>query len=119
MRKLLLVLAIPLVAGCASTARLIPLAGPYSEITPQPVIQARFTGARNDGDIAFTLPDGPTCEGKWKSDFSFYGQTPARATASCSDGRTVDFDLSLSSVGRKSGSGTGKDTKGNVYRFML
>jgi hypothetical protein len=136
MRHSLAFLAVLVLMGCESTARIYPVEGPYTQISPLPVIEAKFTGLRNDGELEFTLPDGPICKGEWTSTpnssvglavmgstpgtmMAVGGHSPAGAVATCSDGRVMNFELSLSSVGKKRGTGIGKDTKGNVYRFML
>lgn len=131
-----LALALVLASGCAAHGRLYPVEGPYSKLTPPAVIPITLTGMRFSGDVEFTLPDGPTCKGEWASAAgssvglgtagtamvamsSAQGQSPGRAVASCSDGRRVDLEFTITNVGTKSGVGTGKDTQGNVYRFLL
>jgi hypothetical protein len=116
MRVAVAVLAL-MTSACTHAARLYPIEGEYSRIVPPVVIQTKMTGAQFNGDISFTLPDGPKCKGEWANAGVLDGS--GGATVMCSDGRRVDIEFRLSTVGTKSGHGKGKDTKGNVYRFVL
>ena len=136
MTWILAVIFAAFLSGCASSGRLYPIEGPYSKLSPPPIIHVHFTGMKNSGEMEFTLPDGPLCKGEWAAvsgsnvGVGFSGGTtavgigtggasPGAAVITCSDGRRVDIDFTVSSVGAKSGVGNGKDTKGNIYRFML
>src|SRR5262249_47541075 len=56
--------------GCsmATTAKLYPVKGPYSEQRPIPILKAQVQGVQGySGDVTLTLPDGEICTGSWSS----------------------------------------------------
>ncbi len=131
--------------GCAMTATMVPVEGPLSQIRPVPVLQVKVDGILgNTGNIAFTMPDGDQCKGRWSSAagagltvgsaglISQYGaaygygyavstgtgQNPGQALAVCARGRTVQIEF-VTGAGTAHGFGIGKDNEDNVYRFVF
>jgi hypothetical protein len=124
---------------------MVPVQGPLSEVRPVPVIEAKADGIMgNSGNLTFTMPDGGACKGRWSSAagagltigsagllaeygstyLSGYslstgsGQNPGQALAVCSTGRSLQLEF-VTGAGTAHGFGIGKDSEGNIYRFVF
>ena len=145
MTRRMILLPLALLAGCSTTAMMIPVRGPLSERRPVPTISARVDGILGtSGDLTFGMPDGDICKGRWASAagaglsvtsaslLSEYGPVYitgyttstgsgtnlGQALVACDTGRTFELEF-LTGAGTASGFGIGKDNEGNIYRFVF
>jgi hypothetical protein len=145
MKKLMLLAASSLLAGCTQTVHMYPIEGPLSEIKPLPEIKAIAQGVEgNTGKLSFTRPDGVSCSGRWSSAapqmagvvssslFTSYGTAagfgvvsgPApgvnrgQAFGTCSNNATFEVEFYTGS-GTANGYGLAKDKDGNVYKLIF
>jgi hypothetical protein len=125
-------------------ANMMPVTGPLSVASPVPVLSVKVSGILgNSGGIAFTMPDGEQCKGRWSSAaganvsygnasllnqygstyiagyaVSAGGQNPGEALATCDRGRAFQMEFTTGG-GTAHGFGIGKDNKGNIYRMVF
>lgn len=65
-RKLTYLVIVAVLSGCSITARLFPIQGPLSKLSPLPVLQARVGGVMGySGKISLMMPDSERCAGRW------------------------------------------------------
>ncbi|MCC7460628.1 MAG: hypothetical protein IT286_04920 [Proteobacteria bacterium] len=133
-----------IIYSCTSL-RMYPIEGPYSQVTPLPIIKANASGIMgNNGKLRFSLPDGAACSGEWVSAAgsgigyssgslisqygttyfsgmnisSGHGQNPGQAFAVCDDGRRFEFEF-VTGSGTASGFGIARDTEGNIFKCLF
>lgn len=143
--RLVAAAALGAMAGCSLNATMMPVEGPLSLADPVPTLKVKADGIwGNSGRIAFALPNGERCEGRWASAagtaasvsstslLSEYGplyltgytvstdagQNPGLALASCDRGSSFQLEF-VTGSGSSHGFGIGKDNRGNVYRFVF
>jgi hypothetical protein len=130
--------------GCSMTLRMVPVDGPLSQARPLPTIDVRVNGIQgNSGTLAFVMPDGERCEGRWVSlrasatvassdtllsrygpmylsgvSVAQLGQNPGQALASCAQGRIVQIEF-VTNNGSAHGVGIAKDSDNNVFRMVF
>jgi hypothetical protein len=134
-----------LLCGCSVKGTMIPVEGPMSQLKPVPTINVVAKSVQsNSGELIATMPDGEVCKGRWSSaagsgltvgsaslmgqygathlsGFAVStgtGQNPGQAIATCAKGRTLQLEF-VTGAGTAHGYGIGKDSDGNVYRFVF
>lgn len=140
-----LFILVPLL-GCSMTATMVPVEGPLSESSPPPILQVRVNGIMgNTGNLSLVMPDGERCSGRWSSaagagitvgsaslistyghavygtGFSVstgHGQNPGQALMVCQRGRSIQVEF-VTGAGTAHGFGVGKDSAGNIYKFVF
>ncbi|MBT9288761.1 hypothetical protein [Prosthecodimorpha staleyi] len=131
---------------CSTTVDMYPVSGPYSQVTPLPVIKATANGIDgNSGTLTLQLPDAQTCTGRWSSlaprvtavssgnlltqygslisgsfvtSMNVPGVNKGYAFLSCSKGTKIEAEFYTGS-GTANGAGIAKDTEGNVYKMLF
>ena len=135
-----------ILAGCSMTATMVPVEGPMSKASPPPILEVRVDGITgNTGTLSLVMPDGERCKGRWASaagagitvgstslistygdniygtGFSVstdHGQNPGQALMVCQKGRSIQVEF-VTGAGTAHGFGVGKDSDGNVYKFVF
>lgn len=147
MRLLALLGLVCFASACSVKAMMIPVEGPFSQMTPVPVVQAIADGIwGNAGNLTFTMPDGDACRGRWASLagagettitsgslISQYGtvvgistaqtvggsgSNPGKALVTCRSGRLVEVEF-MTGAGTGHGYGVAKDNQNNIFKFVF
>lgn len=144
-RTALAVLLLSLTA-CSAGIDLFPLEGPYSKLSPPPVLRARAEGVTsNSGQLSITYPDGEICKGRWSSVAPQFagastgvlmgtygalvgftagatgivpGVNRGEAFVTCRTGRTMQAEFFTGS-GTAHGYGIAKDSDQNVFKMLF
>ncbi len=138
--------AVSALAGCSTTATMVPVEGPMSQLRPVPILLVKVDGIMgNTGNLSLSMPGGETCSGRWGSAagagitlgsaslftthgtavygsaFSIStgtGQNQGQALLVCNRGRTIQIEF-VTGAGTANGFGIGKDNEDNLYKFVF
>lgn len=132
-------------SGCLTkNVTMYPISGPASTTGAAGIIRVVADGVEgSSGTLTATLANGAYCRGIWSSTISAYnertnfsatngwntvtgrvtstgiapGAYPGAGFMSCNDGTNIDIQFSTGA--NKTGSGIGRDNKGNQYRVII